>query len=53
MSEQQSQPPTPEEVSRDLLGYVEAQRKQSDNFTWLVPTFALTAEAFLLTIALG
>jgi hypothetical protein len=42
-----------EKDALELLRAVEARRAQSENFTWTVPGLALTAEAFLLTIALA
>jgi hypothetical protein len=37
----------------ELLRVAEARRAHSDQFAWTVPGLALTAEAFLLTIALA
>ena len=51
------QPPDPPEDPRaddkELLEAAERRRAHADQFAWAVPGLAVTAEAFLLTIALG
>jgi hypothetical protein len=45
--------PDDRDADRELLDLAERRRDGSDQFTWTVPGLALTAEAFLLTVALA
>jgi hypothetical protein len=53
MGDVTSKPPTDAEADLELLNVAEARRAHSDQFAWTVPGLALTAEAFLLSIALN
>lgn len=53
MGDVRSIPPTDPEADRELLALAERRRDGSDQFAWTVPGLALTAEAFLLTVALA
>lgn len=48
-----SLPPSDAEADHELLRLAERRRDGSDRFAWTVPSLALTAEAFLLTVALA
>ena len=55
MGDEPSKPPDGDERDKDelLLKLAERRRDGSDQFTWTVPSLGLTAEAFLLTVALA